>query len=120
MIRRQFGVFRGIAIILVILNHSAHMIVWFTNTFQLSPLTPLESTVLNILQKFGIFAVPLFLFISGCFFAYAIQGHGLIPALKISVKNINHILWPYLIWSVAFYVVLYILLKESYSLSGLC
>jgi peptidoglycan/LPS O-acetylase OafA/YrhL len=116
MIRRQFGAFRGIAIILVILNHSAHMIIWFTETFQRTALTPLESTILNLLQKPGIFAVPIFLFISGCFFAYAIQGNDLIPSWKISFKNIYHILWPYLIWSVAFYVLLLTLFKESYSI----
>jgi Acyltransferase family len=116
MIRRQFSAFRGIAIILVILNHSAYMIVWFTDTFQLVQLTPLESTLLNLLQKPGIFAVPIFLFISGCFFVYAIQGKDMITSWKISIQNITHILWPYLIWSVAFYGVLYILSKESYSL----
>jgi peptidoglycan/LPS O-acetylase OafA/YrhL len=116
MIRRQFGAFRGIAIILVILNHSAYMIAWFTDKFQLAPLTPLESSLVNLLIKPGIFAVPIFLFLSGCFFVYAIQGKDLITSWKISIKNIIHILWPYLIWSIAFYIVLYVLFKESYSL----
>ena len=115
MIRRQFGAFRGIAIILVILDHSAHMIVWFNDKFHLTPLTPLEATIFNLLQKPGIFAVPIFLFISGCFFVYAIQGKDLITSWKISIKNIMHILWPYLIWSIAFYITLYILFKESNS-----
>lgn len=115
MIRRQFGAFRGIAIILVILDHSAHMIVWYNDKFHLTVLTPLEETVFSLLQKPGIFAVPIFLFISGCFFVYAIQGKDLITSWKISIKNIFHILWPYLIWSIAFYIILYVLFKESYS-----
>lgn len=106
--KRQFPALRGLAILLVVINHTIQL--GYLNTIKESGFTETGgwvSVVLLVLQQLGLVAVPLFLFISGGFFAYAAQGTP--PRLKYKVvwTNVFHVLWPYLIWCVIYYVYIY-------------
>jgi hypothetical protein len=72
--------------------------------------------LINFLSKLGIFAVPIFLFLSGAFFAYAFSQGSLKTNYKIVWKNLKHIAFPYVIWSMIFYLEILILHNEKYSM----
>jgi peptidoglycan/LPS O-acetylase OafA/YrhL len=60
------------------------------------------------MQALGSFAVPIFLFISGSFVAYAAKGDPPKLTLKFLRSSLIHILSPYILWSAIFYFILYI------------
>lgn len=115
---RQFGALSGLAMVLIVLNHA----------IQLSLNSPLvagfpgtvgwEAVVLGFLQALGSFAVPIFLFISGGFISYAARGEPPTLSAKFIFSSLRHILIPYLLWSFAFYVLIYFLIDTRYSLPG--
>ena len=116
--KRHYPAIRGLAILLVVLNH----------TVTLGQATPLEwgyppagttlETILLFLKLIGWYAVPIFLFISGSFFAYAAQGDPPAISRKIVQNNVIHLIWPYLIWSVAFFGLLFIGYGQTFSPLG--
>lgn len=105
--KRHFPALRGLAILLVIVNHAIHMANAARQDANLATLDPFSSTILLIFSALGFLAVPTFLFLSGSFFAYAAQGNP--PRLSFSIirKNLTTVIWPYLIWSLVFYLLLY-------------
>ena len=115
---RQFLAFRGIAIILVVLNHTIHMGNEYYHAAGFPALPAWASFGLTALSALGVFAVPIFLFLSGCFFAYATSNKDLKSSYKIVLKNLPNVVTPYLIWSIIFYIEIHFLHEQRFSLSG--
>ncbi len=116
---RQFGALQGLAILLVVLHHSIEL-GWDTARLGYPPPAQgWEYYVFMTLWQLGILAVPTFLFISGCFFSYAAQGKNP-PSLswKVVQTGLKHLLWPYLFWSIVFYIWIYFRWDEAYTLLG--
>jgi surface polysaccharide O-acyltransferase-like enzyme len=105
---RQYGALSGVAIALIVLNHAIHY------AFQVSPVEGASRNVLIALQALGTFAVPAFLFVSGAFMSYSSARF----SLAFLRTNVERIVWPYLIWSVLFYLVLLVTTGERYSAPG--
>ena len=74
--------------------------------------------VMTLLSGLGIFAVPIFLFLSGCFFAYAANKDDLKRNYKIVRANLLHVLMPFFIWSIIFYLEIYLLHDQSFTIWG--
>lgn len=109
---RQFPVMRGLAIVFVLLNHTIAMSLWMATTYHFAQPSPAVMAVMIALKQVGLFAVPAFLFLSGAFFAYALQGRTLRVAYRTVWQNLLGALWPYVIWSIMFYIVAALLLHE--------
>ncbi len=103
---RFFPALRGIAIILVVLNHTLHMGLRYPYTLGLVSSSG-EQFLVYLLSGLGIFAVPIFLYLSGCFFSYAAKEDNLKANYKIVWVNLRNVLFPYLIWSAIFYLQVY-------------
>lgn len=106
---RQYGALSGVAICLIILNHT------LTAVHMFWPATGWWHRVVSVFQAVGVFAVPTFLFISGAFVAYAARGKSSL-SFKFVWTSIKHILWPYLIWTFLYYTVLTITRDRQESL----
>ena len=105
---RQNVALSGIAMLLIVLNHTIHLgIEYATMLGYWQRYTP-SGYFHWILQALGAFAVPIFLYISGSFVAYAATGEPPKLTRKFLQSGLIHILVPYLLWSVIFYLVLYI------------
>jgi surface polysaccharide O-acyltransferase-like enzyme len=107
-VNRQYGALSGVAVVLIVLNHAIHF------SLQVSPIEGPWLNVLIFLQALGAFAVPIFLFISGAFLAYAASS----LSLTFIRSSLGRILWPYLIWSAIFYVLVLLALGERYAITG--
>ena len=105
---RQNVALSGIAMILIVLNHTIHLEIEYATILGHFQQNNFSYYVLWVLQALGSFAVPIFLFISGSFVAYAARGEPPKLTRKFLQSGLIHILLPYLIWSLIFYVVLYI------------
>jgi peptidoglycan/LPS O-acetylase OafA/YrhL len=116
VINRQFAALRGLAILLVVLNHSIHLGTWYAKEMDFLPAAGVEYYILLILEQLGVFAVPIFLFLSGCFFVYAAKGKELKNAYKVVWTNLGHIVFPYILWSIVFYALIYVWLGQSYTI----
>jgi len=101
---RQYGALSGVAIFLIVVNHAIHF------GLQVSPVEGGWLKLLVVLQALGVFAVPMFLFVSGAFLAYAAREF----SASFVRSSLERILWPYLIWSGGFYTLLYTVTGESY------
>jgi peptidoglycan/LPS O-acetylase OafA/YrhL len=108
---RQYGALCGVAIVLIVLNHT----ITAGDTF--APVEGWAQYLLTVLQAFGTFAVPTFLFISGAFVSYAARGKTAL-SVKFIWGSVKHILWPYLIWSAVFYLTVLVTRQQSQSLLG--
>lgn len=115
---RQFGALSGIAIFLIVLNHSIEIGLNIPQDLGFKQLDGWGRDFLSILQAFGVFAVPIFLFISGSFIAYATKGDPPTLSIKFLITSLKHILIPYLIWSGLFYITVYFIYDQSYGLTG--
>ena len=103
---------------LVVINHSIGM---GLDTQRLGYAPPAEGglyTILLILHQLGIFAVPTFLFISGCFFSYAAQGNDPKLSWKVVWVGLKRLLWPCLFWSIVFYIWIHLRWDEVYTPLG--
>jgi surface polysaccharide O-acyltransferase-like enzyme len=105
---RQYGALSGIAIFLIAVNHAIHF------GLQVAPVDGVALRGLIILQALGAFAVPAFLFISGAFLAYAASEF----SFTLIKANLERILWPYVLWSLVFFGVIFVLAGEQYSPAG--
>jgi len=105
---RQNVALSGIAMILIVLNHTIHLADEYAASLGYLQQDGLAHNILWILQALGSFAVPIFLFISGSFIAYAAKGEPPKLTRKFLQSGLIHILVPYLLWSAIFYLVLYI------------
>ena len=115
---RQFQLLRGFAILLVLLNHSITMSFWMADRFGYPIPGGAEYVIFDTLRTIGLFAVPIFLFLSGAFFTFAIQNRSLASSYKVVWHDLKNVILPYVIWSIVFYGMVYFLLGEEYSLLG--
>ncbi|MEN4012640.1 MAG: acyltransferase [Bellilinea sp.] len=115
---RQFPALRGIAIFLVVINHSITLGMNAARQAGIS-IPVWERYLLVTIKEIGIFAVPIFLFLAGSFFVYAAQGKSISIAYRsIVFSNLIHILLPYIIWSSAFYIMEYFLFGKTEDVIG--
>jgi fucose 4-O-acetylase-like acetyltransferase len=112
---RQFGALGGLAIVLIVVNHSIYLGTIIPEQWGYSAPVGWVHTFLSILQSFGVFAVPTFLFISGSFVSYAAQGQPPRLSFKFILSTLRHILLPYLVWSIIFYILVYFASNEKYT-----
>lgn len=118
---RQFVALSGLAMVLIVLNHAVHMSLEFPAELGYTLVTGWPRFLLTLLQSFGVFAVPVFLFISGSFVAYAAAAASRTASpisLKFIWSGLRHILWPYLLWSVVFYAVIYLQYGQQFTPTG--
>ncbi len=108
---RQYGAMSGLAMVLIALNHAIHF------GFQVSLVEGVARNVLIILQLLGFLAVPTFLFVSGAFLTYAARGKSTL-SFRFLRNSLSRILWPYLFWSLVFYIFIYFVDGEQYSIAG--
>jgi Acyltransferase family len=113
---RSFPALRGIAIILVVLNHSIDMSLKYARSQGMVTSPGWEQVLLYILSGLGIFAVPIFLYLSGAFFSYAASHDDLKTNYKIVWTNVKHVTIPYVIWSLIFYLEIYLLHDQKFTL----
>lgn len=112
---RQFPALRGIAILLVVLNHTITLSLLAVRTYGHSPAPVWQRYLLVGFKELGLLAVPTFLFLSGCFVVYAVRGKALKAAYKTVWSGLKHVLSAYVVWSVVFYVMVYFLKAETYT-----
>jgi peptidoglycan/LPS O-acetylase OafA/YrhL len=103
---RQFGALSGIAMALIVLNHAIQLGMEAPIRSGYPAVSGYAMSVLAFLQALGVFAVPTFLFISGGFVAYAAQGDPPRLTSKFLINSLRHILIPYVIWSILFYILI--------------
>ncbi len=111
---RRLPLLSGLAILAVVCNHATGWgytaMFWWAHRYRpvASPnFDQLGSPAyygLVALQQLALFSVPVFLFISGFFMAYAAQGSGQGSIWKPVRIRILNLLWPYLVWSFAIFV----------------
>lgn len=111
---RQFPALRGLAILLVVLNHSIVLSVLASTTNGHTPPAGWERFLLEAMRGLGLIAVPTFLFISGGFVVYALRDKDLRLGYRTVALSLRHIVVPYLIWSAIFYVLVYALNGETH------
>jgi peptidoglycan/LPS O-acetylase OafA/YrhL len=115
---RQFPALSGLAMLLIVLNHTIEMGTSVPVQAGYPPVEGVMRSVLSLLQGLGVFAVPTFLSISGTFVAYAARGEPPTLTGKFLRNSLSHILWPYVLWSLVFYAVVFVQFDERYGLLG--
>lgn len=116
--KRHYPAMRGLAILLVVLNHSVTLGQEIPAGWGYPPAEGWLNGILLFLKLIGWYAVPVFLFISGSFFAYAAQGKPPSVSWKVVQNNIVHLTIPYVIWSIAYYVLIYFGFGQTFSIPG--
>lgn len=114
---RQNVALSGVAMLLIVLNHTIYLGTEYATKLGVFSNTGLGYYILWIFQALGSFAVPIFLFISGSFVAYAARGEPPRLTRKFLQSGLIHILVPYLIWTIIFYLVLNLNRGEAYALT---
>ena len=115
---RQFPALRGFAIFLVVINHSIVLSLRAISHYQLHRAPLWERTYLLVVKEVGVLAVPIFLFLAGCFMMYSLMNQPFRKAYQLIWPALKHAIIPYLIWSLIFYVIVFFVSNETYSLSG--
>jgi peptidoglycan/LPS O-acetylase OafA/YrhL len=115
---RQFPAFRGLAILIVVLYHTILLTSASSENIGNYAPTGIPHYILLALSQIGVFAVPTFLFISGCFISYSTRGSGSRLPVKIVSSGLKHLLVPYIFWSIIFYLIIYVFHGQAYSLPG--
>jgi peptidoglycan/LPS O-acetylase OafA/YrhL len=114
---RQLGALSGLAMLLIIVNHSIQMGTTVPLELGYAPVEGVGRYLLFGLQALGAFAVPVFLFVSGSFITYAARGEAALSYRFIGA-SLRHIMFPYLFWSLVFYMVVFLHYGEQYSPLG--
>lgn len=114
--KRQFPALTGLAIFLVVLNHGIVLSLGAANQYGHATPEGWERVLLVGLKSLGLVAIPAFLFFSGAFVVYALQGRLLAPAYRTVVLSLRHIVVPYVLWSGVFYLVVFLLKGERYAI----
>lgn len=114
---RHFPALRGIAILLVIINHSVTLGLQFARNQEIT-VPPWQKFILISIKELGIFAVPLFLFLAASYFVYAAQGKNLKSMFRLIPNNLMYIALPYLIWSLLYYLLEYVLFNKQQTMIG--
>ncbi len=115
---RQFAALRGVAILLVVVNHSVALSLDALRAAGQPGPAAWQVTILIIVKSWGLMAVPIFLFLSGAYIAYATKGRDLRASYRTIVMSLRFVLVPYLIWSILFYVLIFFISHDQYSLIG--
>ena len=115
---RQFPALSGVAMLLIVLNHTIQMGTTVPMDYGFAPVEGPAKVLLHILQGFGVFAVPTFLFISGTFVSYAARGRPPSLSARFVSRGLAHLLPPYLFWSAVFYLVVMLQFDQAYSPAG--
>jgi peptidoglycan/LPS O-acetylase OafA/YrhL len=115
---RQFPALRGMAIFMVVVNHSIVLSLLAITQFQLPRPPLLERNILLAIKEIGVLAVPTFLFLAGSFMMYSLQDKPLTQAYRLIAPSLLHAIIPYLVWSVVFYIFVYFLRGETSSFTG--
>lgn len=115
--KRQYGALSGIAIFLIVLNHAITVALDYPAQLGYSTVDGWIQDILTVLQALGGFAVPIFLFISGAFLTYAARGNQNL-SFRFVLAGLRHIIWPYIVWSLVFYILVFFRSDESYSAFG--
>lgn len=118
MINRQFATLRGLAVILVLFDHAIDMLLTEFGRVGLPAPSGFARWLLIALRQPGTTAVPIFLFLSGCFIVYAVNGREIPVAYRIVASGLRYVIVPYIVWSLIFYVVAYQLEYERLTLPG--
>lgn len=116
--KRQFVALGGLAIVIVVLNHSIHMGIRGAQELGMCELQGLERFLLVLLSGLGTFAVPTFLFASGSFVSYAAQRTPPRLHWKTVWAALKRLVRPYLFWSIIFYIYIYLRFADGYTLRG--
>lgn len=97
---------RGWAILAVVCNHTAwwgfDAMFWWAPAASSPNYNPLRTPsyyALLTMHQLTQFSLPAFLFISGCFVAYAARGDPPALSWKVVKRRLLTLLWPYLTWS---------------------
>ena len=114
--KRQFPALRGLAILLVVFNHAVTLSLNAASQYGYPTPVGWERVLLIGLRTFGLLAVPAFLFFSGAFVVYALQGRPLAAGYRTVALALRHIVVPYLLWSAVFYLIVFLLRGERYTL----
>ena len=118
MINRHFATLRGLAVLLVVFDHAIDMSLAEFGRVGLPPPSGFARWLLIALRQPGTTAVPVFLFLSGCFIVYAVNGREIPIAYRIVATSLRYVFVPYIAWSLIFYVVAYQLEYERLPLLG--
>ncbi|MCA9933483.1 MAG: acyltransferase [Ardenticatenaceae bacterium] len=114
---RQFAALRGIAMILVVLHHAVDLTKMAAERAGFAPLAGVGAAIVTPFYELGIYAVPLFLFISGAFMAYAAKGTPPAVSWKVVRNALKRLLWPYLLWSAVLYLEVFFHYGEVHSIT---
>ncbi len=115
---RQFPALRGIAIFLVIINHSIVLSLQTISQFNLPRVSPLEKGFLLAIKEIGVLAVPIFLFLAGAFMMYSLSGKTIKEGYRLIIPALKNAVIPYILWSVIFYLLMFGINHETYSILG--
>jgi surface polysaccharide O-acyltransferase-like enzyme len=115
---KQFSALSGVAILLIVLNHTIEMDLNAPLGYGTPHVDGWTWIILSLMQTLGFFAVPIFLFISGAFVAYAARGNRAQLANKFMIRSLGHICWPYVFWSAAFYALIFLQFGKKFPLQG--
>ena len=115
---RQFPALRGIAIFLVIINHSIVLSLQTITQFNLPRVSPLEKGILLAIKEIGVLAVPIFLFLAGAFMMYSLSGKTIKEGYRLIIPALKNAVIPYILWSLIFYLIIFIVNHETYSVFG--
>lgn len=116
--RRILPALHGIAIVAVILNHSISLCLYTDERLGIQLPVGLEYQAMIFLKSIGLIAVPIFLFSSGSFIVYSTFGKNLRSSYTIVFARLKRLIVPYVILSVVFYALLYILEGKVFSIPG--
>jgi peptidoglycan/LPS O-acetylase OafA/YrhL len=114
---RKLGAFRGIAILLVVLNHSIFLTIQMSQNLGARQLGLGEKYFFDAFELLGIFGVPIFLFIAGSFSVYLFGGKNVKSIIKQLSRYLLLIITPYILWSLVFYLLLSVVYHENYSIA---
>jgi len=115
---RQFPALRGIAIFLVVINHSIVLSLQAISQYNLQKVPLIERNILLIIKEIGVLAVPIFLFLAGAFMMYSLTGKTVKEGFRQIIPALKNAIIPYFFWSIIYYIVVLILNHESYSVFG--
>lgn len=115
---RQFPALRGLAIFLVVVNHSIVLSLLTGSAMQLAKPGAIETFILLGIKEIGVLAVPTFLFLAGGFMVYGLRGKPLIKSIRLILPVLYNAIVPYVVWSIVFFLITFLLKGESYSIPG--
>ena len=115
---RRLLVLNGLAILGVILNHSASWgfiaMFWWTDRYlpvsvpNFDQMGSIAYYSLRFIEQIITFSVPVFLFVSGFFIAFAVGRSRVIEGWRVAGSRIVTLVVPYLIWSVVMFIFAYV------------